>query len=174
MAGADSGAVFLRRSAAGFTLLELVLVMVIIGTVLGMSALSLRGFFASRQSTDAAAQIVALAEYARSCAIARGCVFRLNLDASEGKYWIEMQQEGAFVTLPTEFGRVFRLPQGTRATWLEGDAAQRGWIRFYPDGRAERIRIRLTGRQGEVVDVFCPSPAERFRVVSGVGGDGTG
>ena len=154
----------LIRPRAGFTLLELVLVMVIICTVLAMASLSLRGFFASRRTTDAAAQIVALTQFARTRATANGNTWRVNLDVEEGKYWLTVQKTGAFETIASEFGRVFLLPDGTTAEWVTPLDAD--WIAFYPDGRAEAAHIRLTGRQGETADIVCASPAERFRVVS--------
>lgn len=154
-----------RRRSRGFTLLELVLVMMIICVVLAMAAPSLRGFFASRQTADEASRIVALAEFARSQAAAQGSPHRLNLDTESGRYWLTVQVGGAFVDLPSEFGRVFVLPDGTRAEWVEPeDVAQRGYIEFEPDGRAEAVTVRLTGKQGEMADVVCPSPTERFRV----------
>jgi len=154
-----------RTPRGGFTLLELVLVMVIICTALGMAAPSLRGFFTSRQTTDAAAQIVALAQYARTSAIAQGRTFRLNVDTRQGAYWLTAQTGGAFQPLASDFGRVFRLPEGTAAVWeTPEDAEARGWIVFHPDGRTEAAAIRLVGRQGSSSRVICPSPAERFRV----------
>ena len=59
-------------NAAGMTLLELILVMLILSTVLAMAAPSLRGFFTSRRIDDAAAQILALTQFARSQADQRG------------------------------------------------------------------------------------------------------
>ena len=155
------------RSATGFTLLELVLVMVIICTVLAMASLSLRGFFSSRRTADAAAQIVALTQFARTSAVTDGKVYRVNLDVTEGKYWLTAQAAGAFETIPSEFGRVFLLPEGTTAQWVEPlDAELLDWIPFYPDSRTEAAHIRLTGRQGETADIVCASPAELFRVVA--------
>src|SRR3972149_3661562 len=69
--------------SVGFTLLELILVMVILSTVLAMAAPSLRGFFASRQIQDAAAQILALTQFARSQAVSEGTTYRLNFDPDE-------------------------------------------------------------------------------------------
>ena len=71
------------KLVCGLTLLELVLVMVIICTILAMAAPSLRGFFTSRETSDAAAQIVALTHLARSQAITEGRVYRLNLDVPD-------------------------------------------------------------------------------------------
>jgi len=152
-------------SASGFTLLELILVMVIICMVLGMAAPSLRNFFASRQTADAAAQLVALAEYARSQAVAEGRPYRLNLDLDAGTYWLTAQEQGAYEDLASEFGRVFHLPEGVAATWI-GSAAEAPpqFIAFLPDGRNQAVGLRLSGRQGEVFDVVCPSPTETFRV----------
>jgi type II secretory pathway pseudopilin PulG len=143
-----------------------VLVMMIICTMLALAAPSLRGFFASRQTADAAAQVLSLVQFARAQAIAEGRTYRLNLDDSEHAYWLTAQTGGRFESPETEFGRRFLLPAGTIAAWEEpADAATRGWIALYPDGRAEAAILRLTGKQGEAFDIVCRSPAERFRVV---------
>jgi len=156
------------RRRAAFTLLELVLVMVIICTVLAMAAPSLRGFFASRRTADAAAGIVALTELARSLAASEGCVYRLNLDPQEGTYWLTAQRQGTFEPAAGDFGRVFRLPDGTRASWqvpASGEAS--GCVQFYPTGATDPADIRLEGTQGETVELVCPSATERFEVRSG-------
>ena len=151
----------------GFTLLELVLVMVIIGTVLAMAAPSLRGFFASRQTEDAAASIVALTRLARSQAVAEGRAYRLNFDLKETTYWLTAQTEGAFRNLSSEFGRVFLLPEGTELELkVEGVPANRDYVSFQPTGRTEAATIRLKGRQGESVEIACLSPTESYKVVA--------
>lgn len=106
----------------GFTLLELILVMVTIGVILAISAPSLRGFFASRQTADAATNICALTKYARTQAILQGCIWRLNVDPSSGTYQLTMQQRGAFVNLETDMGREFLPPEGATIT-LQLDTA---------------------------------------------------
>ncbi len=153
-------------AAIGFTLLELVLVMVVICTVLAMAAPSLRGFFASRETSDAAAQIVALTQLARSQSIAEGRVYRLNLDVQEGTYWLTVQEGGAFKNIHSEFGRVFSLPKGTLVEWESpSEEVWRDCIEFYPDGRTQASGIRLIGLHGDVVEVICLSPTELFRVI---------
>jgi prepilin-type N-terminal cleavage/methylation domain-containing protein len=156
-----------RAARRGLTLLELILVMVIICTVLGMAAPSLRGFFSSRRTADAAAQIVALTQFARTQSATEGRVYRLNFDLDEGTYWLTRAEAGAFVELSTEFGREFSLPDGTVAEWEDQPGTPvRDWIEFHPDGRAEAAVLCLTGRQEEVFKVVCETPAEGFRVVA--------
>ena len=141
--------------------------MVIICTVLAMAAPSLRGFFGSRRTADAAAQIVALTQLARTQAATEGTVYRLNLDPSKGTYWLTRAEQGSFEELRSEFGRVFSLPEGTVLEWeaQPGDPP-RDHIEFHPNGRTEAAALTLTGRRGEVFWVICQSPAERFRVVA--------
>ena len=141
--------------------------MVIICVVLAMAAPSLGGFFGSRRTADAAAQVLALARYARSQAATEGRTYRLNLKLDDGEYWLTRQETGPFARLKTEFGRTFTLPDGTVATWRKqpGDPP-RDSIEFLPDGRTEPAALRLTGRRGETFDIVCQAPAERFRVLT--------
>ena len=141
--------------------------MVIICAALAMAAPSLRGFFGSRRTADAAAQIVALARFARTQAAAEGRAYRLNLDRVERTYWLTREEGGAFVNLASEFGRTFALPEGTTAQWeLQPGDPPRDYLEFLPDGRTEAATLRLTGRRGEVFDVVCRSPVERFHVAA--------
>jgi len=207
-----------HTATAGFTLLELIVVMVIMSAVLAIAAPSLRMFSGSRPVADAAALIVALTQYARSQAIAEGRVYRLNFDMAKGEYWLTAQDRGAFAPLGSEFGRVFSVPQGATVNWIDpppplvvvntpglqlpgqlsapdGVASTpmagatpglqlpglarapvaslsptRDYITFYPDGRTEAARLRLTDRRQNALEVVCPAPAERFRVVTPNGG----
>ena len=153
------------KTKRGATLLELIFVMAIICTVLAMAAPSLRGFFASRRTSDAASQMLALMKLARSRAIAEGRVYRFNLDTEAGTYWLTAREGGVFVDLQTETGREFALPQDTVAQWNgEMERDEFDYIQFYPDGSADLASIRLIGRQGEVLDLCCPSASEFFEI----------
>jgi Tfp pilus assembly protein FimT len=156
-----------RRAAGAFTLLELIAVLVLISTVLAAAAPSLRRFARGRQTADAAAQILSLTHLARSQAATRGCVHRLNLDAEEGTYWLTVQHAGAFVEIDSSHGRHFRLPVGVSVALDSVSGAEpSSYVQFYPDGRCDQATIELTGGEGDVLHVTCPSPSERFRIVS--------
>jgi type II secretion system protein H len=150
----------------GFTLLELILVMVILSTVLAMAAPSLRGFFASRRSHDTAAQILALTQLARSQAICEGTIYRLNFDARQSTYWLTAQQAGVFEKLKTEFGRVFTLPKDLV---MELDALDEEeddiFLEFTPQGTVTAGTVRLVDRRGRAIEVTCPTVTESFSVV---------
>ena len=150
-----------HSSGGGFTLLELVLVMLIVCTLLAIAAPSLRGFFASRETKDAAAQIIALTNLAQTQAISQGRVYRLNLDLEEGTYWLTVQEEGVFCALNNEFGRLFSLPNETVAK-LEMEATPQSvtsnYIEFYPEGRCQTGSIRLVDRRGDAAESLGHPP----------------
>lgn len=150
----------------GFTLLELILVMVILSTVLAMAAPSLRGFFSSRKTHDTAAQILALTQFARSQAISEGIIYRLNFDTQERTYWLTAQQLGAFEKLKTEFGQVFTLPNDI-VMELEGveEEDDEMFLAFTPQGTVTAGTVRLIDRRGLALEVTCPTVTESFSIV---------
>lgn len=150
----------------GFTLLELILVMVILSTVLAMAAPSLRGFFGSRQTHDTAAQILALTQLARSQAVSEGIVYRLNFDTRQRTYWLTAQQSGTFEELKTEFGRIFTLPKDM-VMELEGieEEDMEKFLVFTPQGTVTAGTIRLIDRGGRALEVTCPTVTESYFIV---------
>jgi prepilin-type N-terminal cleavage/methylation domain-containing protein len=145
----------------GFTLLELILVMVILSTVLAMAAPSLRGFFGSRKTHDEAAQLLALTQYARSQAISEGIIYRLNVDTNKRTYWLTSQHAGVFEHLKTEFGYVFTFPNDITVELedVEKDKDDM-FFAFTPQGT-----IRLIDRRGLVLEITCPTVTESFSIV---------
>lgn len=157
------------RSVGGFTLLELIAVLVLISTVLAAASPFLRRFVHGRRTADAAARILSLTHLARSRAASCGSVHRLNVAAETGTYWLTMQRTGAFVEIERGHGRRHRLPLGTSVTVetaAEIEAEEVSHVQFYPDGRCDVVTIELTGPQGDILQVTSPSASQRFRVVS--------
>ena len=153
------------RPAAGFTLLELVLVMLLVSLVMGLAAPSLRGFLAGRKSADAAAQVISLAYYGRTQAVSTGCNYRLNVDPVEKTYWLTAQKGTEFQALGTEMGRRFCLPERVEARWLPTKTAVREYIEFFPDGRTEAGALQLVDQGGQVFEIGCRSETEPLAVV---------
>ena len=149
----------------GFTLLELILVMVIVCTAFAVAAPSLRGFSLGARTKDAATQILALTQWARSQAVVNARVYRFNINPQIGTYWLTAQDGQGFLSLGTEFGRLFRLPEECRIELTTTFALGQDFVDFYPNGRATPALIRLTDRRGNEFQITSPSPAERFRIV---------
>ncbi len=152
--------------SCGFTLLELIVVMVILSTVLAMAAPSLRGFFGSRQTHDTAAQILALTQLARSQAISEGIIYRLNFDTKQRTYWLTAQQSGTYEIPKTEFGRMFTLPKDMVMELEDIDEDDDDmFIAFTPQGTVTAATVRLIDRRGRALEVMCPTVTESFSIV---------
>ena len=150
----------------GFTLLELILVMVILSTVLAMAAPSLSGFFGSRQTHDTAAQILALTHLARSQAISEGIVYRLNFDTVERTYWLTAQKAGTFEELETELGQIFTLPKDMVMELEDVDEEDMDmFLEFTPQGTVTAGTVRLIDRRGLALEVTCPTVTESYSIV---------
>ncbi len=152
-----------------FSLLELIVVMALVATVLGVTMPSLRNFFRSRETANSARQIVVLSRFARERAMAEGQVYLLNFDLDAGRFWVshrDMSDNDSWFNPQLAEGPGLRLPEGVRGYFEEPRGVEgKGWIPFYPDGRTEVVSLRLVGRRGETWRVVCPTPGEDFRVV---------
>jgi len=104
-----------RLQKSGFTLIELILVMMIIALIATMVAPRLRGFSIGRRSNDAAREIVGMAHYARTQAITEGRLYRLNFDVKAEKFWLTAEDDtGAFVAPSGDIGEQVTLPDGVQ------------------------------------------------------------
>ncbi len=99
---------------AGFTLLELILVMAIIAVLAAVLVPTLSAFATGRRTANAATMILGLSNYARSQAISQGAVYRLNFDANAGTVWLTVQGDGGFQPPPGDYGDRYKLPEGVR------------------------------------------------------------
>jgi type II secretion system protein H len=78
------------HSARGFTLIELILVMVIMAVGAALVAPSLSTFFRGRVLDQEAHRMLALTQYARSRAVAEGMPVELWIDQANGLYGINI------------------------------------------------------------------------------------
>jgi len=161
------------RRAAGFTLLELVLVMFLAALVLAMVAPSLSPWARGQRVQDAADQFVAMTRLARTRAVSEGITYRINIDAPSGAYQLMSQANGQdFAAVQSSQGRAFTLPDGMRIELLspDGTASQQPYVDFYPTGRIAAATVVITPDRGNPITIACPSPAEGFVIAQAAGG----
>ena len=150
----------------GFTLLELVVVMLILTVMLAMVAPSLSGFGRGRQAEQAAANILALARWAREQAISDGRVYRLNFSPQDQTYWVTAAAGGGYETLAVDFGRPFTLPDGVTATFESPSEGSNAVVEFMPTGRTQAVRIHVLTVDGRQFDLGNMSATEPLKVLS--------
>jgi type II secretion system protein H len=160
-----NGRPHLRR---GFTLIELVMVLVVIAAALAVAAPSLGGWRRGQRLTTAGDEFLAAVRHGRALAVANAQVHRLYVDASAGRYWL-MQQDGQeFVNLGTGMGRQFELPEGcTISMSASNTRTPVEYVEFYPTGRMQPpATVVITGETGDTIVFDTPSAVEGLVLVS--------
>jgi len=148
----------MRSRRGGFTLIELILVMVVIFTLATIVAPRFSDSFPSLQVRTSAERLFAWARKARTDAALTGCRQRLLMDSSKKKFWIEVEarplkEPGTFrklsgaweeVQLPDEI--LFELIDGAETDPQDG---ARRYIEFRPDGTSTEATVTLSNENGD-------------------------
>jgi general secretion pathway protein H len=153
------------RRSSGYTLLELVLVLVVLAIVSAMAAPSLRGFGAGRKADEAASQFVSLTRWARTQAIADGCPYRIVIDAAAGTWRVQVQEIDTFIDVDGPLGKQFTAPEGVQVSTNAPAEQGLNVINFDALGRADPADVVFTGPRGEV-GVTCELPIDEYHVVT--------
>lgn len=134
------------QRGAGFTLIELILVMAILVVLLGVSAPSLSRFFRARTLEAEAKRFLALTRYGQSRAVSEGLPIVLWIDSQQAAYGLQADssyeeedpKQLAYALHDDVQVEVHQstIAQRQAALWREtgGPAARLPKIRFTPDG----------------------------------------
>ena len=154
----------LRRR--GFTMIELVIVLVILSLAAGLAAPSLKGFGANAKLRDSTQQLVSCTRWARAEAAGRAITMRLALDSTANTYVVERQDDtGQWIHADGEFGTATALPTGFTLQLLSGGSAtDAGSIDFYPDLRVTPASVQIKTPTGDTQTITCDYPAGQFAV----------
>ena len=158
---------------SGFTLVELLLVMVILATIAALSTPALRGFNRSRLLPNTAQELVNTLRWCQIQAIREGVTYRLNLD-TQGGTWSVTKDDGTelnFTAVETDFiPEVYTLPQGISISTDITQTKDGGeYVSFSPGGRCEMGTITLHS-ENVSVDVTVDTPLGTYHIVKAATG----
>jgi prepilin-type N-terminal cleavage/methylation domain-containing protein len=177
----------------GFTLIELIFVLVIIATIAAMVVPKMDRFARGQGVVDSADQVIALARWARTHAITRGVSFRLNFDPNQGTYWLTMQNGASFENmLPNSSGQTGTLglsSAGSQSTTTFGDVGEEPgrvftaspgvsfsstivpqpdglYVEFHSSGRCDPGTILFNDTDGAAIEIGCLAGTEQYHVLT--------
>jgi len=150
-----------RPGRRGFTLIELILVLLLLGLATSLATPMLGRFSRGRTAMDAAGHLLAIMQYAQDQACVSGSPHRLHWDQDAGSYWLEASRQGRYERIASEVGRTFTLPENmTMKISATTEQLANGYIQFDADGGHDVLVIHLTDERGKEVVVGCSSPGE--------------
>ena len=133
----------MRTQQSGFTLIELVAVVVLLGIALSVASLSFSKSLTGAKIEAASRDLVAALRYTRGQAIVRGEQQALDIDVEHNTY----QAPGkAIVHLPREMHMALVTAE------IEQTGATSGRIRFFPDGASTggHVTVFMGQRQWQI------------------------
>jgi len=152
-------------SQAGFTLVELLLVMVIIATAAAMAIPRYAGSIDYMRLRSAALDVAATAENAQHVALLEGRALRLRI-AEDGRACI-VESDGNDMRAGAFKPRRYTLPARIQISSLDFDdplLVHRTYVTFRSDGYVDRSTITLEGRSPERFRVHLESGVGAIRV----------
>ena len=139
--------------SSGFTLVELILVMVVLAIVMAFVAPTLSRSLRGRALQQEAIRFVALTEMARDEAISRGSPMNVWIDTDALRFGIAPADQYAGIDLQKEYA----LSSDVRFDLIEGNLQTDGVaISFRPDGTPATnsiTEVRLADRHDETVTI---------------------
>ena len=129
------------RSNAGFTLIETMIIVVIIGVIAGITIPSFMKYFQTQKLVGARSELLSDISYARSLAIARRTTFQLVFTGSE------------YRIIEPGPNTVIRRREAPSGVLITADANPN----FYPHGLADAANIVVTGSRGNSTVNLLPT-----------------
>ncbi|MBA4150287.1 MAG: prepilin-type N-terminal cleavage/methylation domain-containing protein [Verrucomicrobia bacterium] len=173
----------------GFTLLELMIVLVLMGIMSAMIIPELRGTFENALLRSSSREMISVFNTAYSRAVSVNQTHRVRLDLANARYYVEAEVPGVsgeFIPVQGVNGSEGKLDNRIQITILDqmeipadnneqaesfsfGNTApdlERGdTITFYPDGTADRREVHLQDREGFRLALQINPVTARVRIV---------
>ena len=136
------------RGKVGFTFIELLMVIVILGIFVAMATPNFRNTYLELELSSQARSLAKFLTYAQERAVVEGKTYRFEMNPVQGRYWlvVERESEGEdgthFGRIEGRYGRVVKLPSGISV------ASDKEKILFYPDGGSDSFSLSLKDQEG--------------------------
>jgi len=161
-----------RTKSRGFTLLELVVVLTLLGIMSAAVLPVFRTTFANLEQNHAVRVLVGAMRYSQERAIVDSIEFRLYLDPENGQYFLMRLEEAnvkekTFNPVSGSQGQRYSLPANMSMKRPRANR-ERGtdfyYISFYPNGACDDAKIALERRGRRAADIELKGTVSKIKV----------
>lgn len=163
--------VMTAKSKQALTFIELFVVIIIIGILIGVSIPHLKKTFDNFELENFAKDIYYLTHYLQTSAISQGKIFCLNINQDEGIFCAtykendEAESNSEPKKIEGRFGRDYRPPEGASIfTEPLTEPLEVTTICFYPDGSKDKIMITLKNRHEKEITLSIKGAAGEIQI----------
>jgi len=134
-------------STRGFTLLELIIVMMILGVMVALAIPSFVKFYKQQESQQMVATISRVFRFAQQESILKREVRTVGIDFEQNAYFIKADPLPGDYRSEIRMRHKTRLPKGFEFksllyVWQEKEErSERGFFSFYPNGTADKVKL---------------------------------
>lgn len=164
-----------RGIRAGFTFLELLVVVAIIGVITAAVLPVFSSTFRSVKVRDAKSDLLAVITHTQESAVRDSREYRFYLDPELGQYWVGYHagstKEGAKRFLPVEdtWGKPVTIPEPLevgRPKMRKDEESEAFFLSCYPNGACDHASIEVTsrGRNGARFEIETLGAMGQFKV----------
>lgn len=137
------------NNCAGFTMIELILVSVIIAALLAVSLPTFSKIYADTQLKSGAQVLSATLRYAYQSAVSQQIKYKMDFDPIAGKYWVENEQDsGEFRQVKSGLIKPIFLADAVSFKKISAPH-----IIFYPNGSADNVAIQLQNKNDKIYTI---------------------
>lgn len=138
--------IYYRSTVKAFTFIELFIVIIIIGILIGISLPSFKKTFNNLQLNSFSQEIQAFMNYLHERSIVEGKIIYFNIDNEKKEYWAKIKDTKARL-------RTYFLPRGIDIEIIKKADTDNKQIIFYPDGQIDKVSIKIAGpdKQGIIL-----------------------
>lgn len=129
-----------NHSLKGFTLIELICVVIIISVLTAASLPQINKYFDTLELSSFSRDLQVYMNYLCQRAIVERKIIYFNIDQDKKQYWAYTTEEGNIL-------KVYHIPERITV------ASEQKQVVFYPDGAIDKVSIKLMNRDNQYVSL---------------------